>query len=105
MCFQPSVPRATLLPEPFQIFQQQDRVVIVYQHVHAYRLIFTDGRPHYDGGIEFHMGDSRGCRERNTLMVDATNFKPENWQDAVGHFHSNKIRVVERHTRALRPIP
>ena len=27
VCFQPGVPRATLLPEPFQIFQQRDRVV------------------------------------------------------------------------------
>jgi len=94
VCFQPGVPRTTLLPEPFQIFQQQDRVVIVYQHVHAYRVIFTDGRPHYDDGIEFYMGDSRGRWEGNTLVVDATNFKPENWLDAAGHFHSNKLHVV-----------
>jgi len=99
VCFQPGVPRATLLPEPFQIFQQQDRVAIVYQHVHAYRVIFTDGRPHYDDGIEFYMGDSRGHWEGNTLVVDATNFKPENWLDAAGHFHSNKLHVVERYTR------
>lgn len=99
VCFQPGVPRATLLPEPFQIFQQQDRVVIVYQHVHAYRVIFTDGRPHYDDGIEFYMGDSRGHWEGNTLVVDATNFKPENWLDAAGHFHSNKLHVIERYTR------
>ena len=99
VCFQPGVPRATLLPEPFQIFQHQDRVVIVYQHVHAYRVIFTDGRPHYDDGIEFYMGDSRGRWEGNTLVVDATNFKPENWLDAAGHFHSNKLHVVERYTR------
>jgi len=99
VCFQPGVPRTTLLPEPFQIFQHQDRVVIVYQHVHAYRVIFTDGRPHYDDGIEFYMGDSRGRWEGNTLVVDATNFKPENWLDAAGHFHSNKLHVVERYTR------
>jgi len=99
VCFQPGVPRATLLPEPFQIFQQQDRVAIVYQHVHAYRVIFTDGRPHYDDGIEFYMGDSRGHWEGNTLVVDATNFKPENWLDAAGHFHSNKLHVNERYTR------
>ena len=98
-CFQPGVPRAALLPEPFQIFQHQDRVVIVYQHVHAYRVIFTDGRPHYDDGIEFYMGDSRGRWEGNTLVVDATNFKPDNWLDAAGHFHSNKLHVVERYTR------
>jgi len=98
-CFQPSVPRAELLPEPFQIFQSDDRVIIVYQHVHAYRVIFTDGRPHYDDGIEFYMGDSRGRWEGNTLIVDVTNFKPETWLDGAGHFHSNKLHVVERFTR------
>lgn len=98
-CFQPGVPRATLLKEPFQIFQTQDRVVIVYQHVHAYRVIFTDGRPHYDEGIEFYMGDSRGRWEGNTLVVDVTNFKPETWLDAQGTFHGNQLHVIERYTR------
>lgn len=98
-CFQPALPRATLLPEPFQIFQAKDRVVIVYQHVHAYRVIFTDGRPHYDDGIEFYMGDSRGRWENDTFVVDVTNFKPETWLDAAGTFHSNKLHVVERFTR------
>ncbi|MEO5922314.1 MAG: hypothetical protein ABIR70_00650 [Bryobacteraceae bacterium] len=98
-CFQPGLPRATMLPEPFQIFQNPDRVVIVYQHVHAYRVIFTDGRPHYDDGIEFYMGDSRGRWEGDTLVVDVTNFKPETWLDSAGTFHSNKLHVVERYTR------
>jgi hypothetical protein len=98
-CFQPSVPRATLLPEPFQIFQNDDRIAIVYQHVHAYRVIFTDGRPHYDDGIEFYMGDSRGRWEGDTFVADVTNFKPETWFDGAGHFHSNKLHVVERYTR------
>jgi len=98
-CFQPGIPRATLLPEPFQIFQQEDRIVIVYQHVHAYRVIFTDGRPHYDDGIEFYMGDSRGRWEGDTFVADVTNFKPETWLDAAGHFHGTKLHVVERFTR------
>ena len=98
-CFQPGIPRAALLPEPFQIFQNPDRVVIVYQHVHAYRVIFTDGRPHYDEGIEFYMGDPRARWEGNTLVVDVTNFKPETWLDAAGNFHSAKLHVVERYTR------
>ncbi len=98
-CFQPGLPRATLLPEPFQIFQKPDRVIIVYQHVHAYRVIFTDGRPHYDDGIEFYMGDSRGRWEGNTLVVDVTNFKPETWLDGAGTFHSAKLHVIERYTR------
>lgn len=99
-CFQPGVPRATYIPEPFQIFQSEDRVHIVYQHVHAYRVIFTDGRDHYDEGIEFYMGDSRGHWEGDTLVVDVTNFKPETWLDSAGNFHSEKLHVVERYTRS-----
>jgi hypothetical protein len=98
-CFQPGIPRATLLPEPFQIFQTEDRLALVYQHVHAYRVIFTDGRPHYDDGIEFYMGDSRGHWDGNTFVADVTNFKPETWLDGAGTFHSNKLHVVERYTR------
>src|SRR5438874_5704509 len=98
-CFQPGVPRAALLPEPFQIFQSPDRVVNVYQHDHAYRVIFTDGRTHYDEGIECYMGDSRGRWEGNTLVVDVTNFKPETWLDNAGNFHGDKLHVVERYTR------
>lgn len=98
-CFQPGIPRATLLPEPFQIFQNPDRVIIVYQHVHAYRVVFTDGRPHYDDGIEFYMGDSRGHWEGNSLVVDVTNFKSETWLDGAGNHHSPKLHVVERYTR------
>ena len=78
--------------------------MIVYQHVHAYRVIFTDGRPHYDDGIEFYMGDSRGRWEGNTLVVDVTNFKPETWLDDAGNFHGNKLHVVERYTRT-EPTP
>ncbi|HEX4998406.1 MAG TPA: hypothetical protein VFY29_09275 [Terriglobia bacterium] len=98
-CFQPGIPRATLLPEPFQIFQNSDRVVIVYQHVHAYRVIFTDGRAHYDDGIEFYMGDSRARWDGNALVVDVTNFKPETWLDNAGNFHGARLHVVERYSR------
>ena len=95
----PTNSKITYRTEPCQIFKQEYRLLIVYQHVHAYRVIFTDGRPHYDDGIEFYMGDSRGHWDGNTLVVDATNFKAENWLDAAGHFLSNKLHVVERYTR------
>src|SRR3990172_9308207 len=79
-CFQAGIPRATYVPAPFQIFQTADRVVIVYQDVHAYRIIFPDGRPHYEG-IEFYMGDSRGRREGNTFVVDVRNLMAGTWFD------------------------
>ncbi len=97
-CFQPGVPRATYMAEPFQIFQTEGKVVIVYQHVHAYRIIYTDSRPHYEG-IEFYMGDSRGRWEENTLVVDVKNFMPGTWLDMAGNYHTEALRVVERYTR------
>ncbi len=97
-CFQAGVPRATYAGAPFQIFQTSDRVVIVYQDVHAYRIIFTDGRPHYEG-IEFYMGDSRGRWEAGTFVVDARNFMAGTWLDMAGNYHSEALHVVERYTR------
>lgn len=97
-CFQAGVPRATYVPAPFQIFQTTDRVIVVYQDVHAYRIIFTDGRPHYEG-IEFYMGDSRGRWEGETLVVDVKNLQADTWLDMAGNYHSDALHVVERYTR------
>jgi len=43
------VPRATYLPEPFQIFQNPNGIYIVYQNAHAYRIISLDGKPREEG--------------------------------------------------------
>jgi hypothetical protein len=102
LCFEPGVPRAAYTPKPFQIFQAPGRVFMVYRDVHAYRVIFTDGRPHYDEGIEFYMGDSRAHWEGQTLVVDVTNFKDETWFDMAGNYHSDALHVVERYTRTGR---
>ena len=45
-CYLPGVPRITYMPFPFQIFQSADRVVILYEYLHATREIYTDGSPH-----------------------------------------------------------
>src|SRR5687768_9487247 len=41
-CYLPGVPRVTYMPSPFQLFQFRDRVVILYEHLHATREIYTD---------------------------------------------------------------
>ncbi len=100
-CFQPGVPRATYLPSPFQIFQNNRAVYIVYQDVHAYRIIYLNGTPHNDG-LGYAMGDSRGHWEGNTLVADVTSFSDTTWLDASGNYHSDQLHVVERYTRASR---
>lgn len=97
-CFQPGVPRATYVPSPFQIFQNNRAVYIVYQDAHSYRIIYLDGSPHNEG-LGYAMGDSRGHWEGNTLVADATSFSDTTWLDAAGNYHSDELHVVERYTR------
>jgi len=97
-CFQPGVPRAAVLPYPFQILQNDRAVYIVYQRVHSYRILFLDGTPHNDG-LPYIMGDSRAHWEGSTLVADVTSFSDQTWLDAAGHHHSDELHVVERYTR------
>ena len=97
-CYLPGVPRITLFPMPFQIFQSSKYVAIVYQYAHAYRTIYLDGSKHLDG-LDFWMGDSRGHWEGETLVVDVADFNDRTWLDAAGNYHSDALHVVERYTR------
>jgi hypothetical protein len=95
-CFMPGVPRATYLPQPFQIFQSTDNVVIAYQFANAVRTIhLQDPGP---APTSFWMGWSVGRWDGDTLVVDVTNQKPETWLDRAGNFHSADLRVEERYT-------
>ena len=99
-CTMPGVPRITYMPYPFQILQFPDRVLILYEYVHATRTIYMDGSPHPDGHIDFWMGDSRGRWDGDTLVVDVIHFNDETWFDRAGNFHSAALHVVERYTPA-----
>jgi hypothetical protein len=97
-CFQPGVPRAAYVPSPFQIFQNDRAVYIVYQDTHSYRIIYLNGSSHNDG-LGYAMGDSRGHWEGSTLVADASSFSDTTWLDAAGRYHSDELHVVERYTR------
>jgi hypothetical protein len=98
-CYLPGIPRITYMPYPFQILQFPDRVVILYEHLHATREIYTDGSSHPDIPVEFWLGDSRGRWEDDSLVVDVTKFTDQTWFDRAGNFHSDALHVVERYTR------
>ena len=103
-CALQGVPRSNLRG-PMQILQHPGHVVIVYEWVHAYRVIPVDGRPHAPKGAAMWQGDSRGRWEGNTLVVDATNFRVDPvgynrqpWIDSHGTFYTDALHVVERWT-------
>ena len=94
-CYLPGVPRATYMPQPFQIIQSEKTIMIAYQYAGAVRTIPMD-----DPGpspVMSWMGWSAGRWEGDTLVVDVTGFNDKTWFDRSGNFHSNQMHVVERY--------
>jgi hypothetical protein len=96
-CWTLGTPRGIYYPEPFQIFQRDRDLTLVFQFGHSVRTIHTNGTLHpVETGNEFWLGDSRGKWEGDTLVVDVTDFTAETWLDRAGNFHSEALHVVER---------
>ncbi|HEV3198289.1 MAG TPA: hypothetical protein VGZ73_10285 [Bryobacteraceae bacterium] len=96
-CYLPGVPRATYMPQPFQIFQNASQIFIAYQYAGAVRNIFLkDPGP---APVDSWMGQSVGHWEGDTLVVDVTGFNDQTWFDRAGNFHTDALHVVERYRR------
>ena len=90
----------------YQILQTPGYVVIVYEMIHAARVIPLSGRPHLPSQVRSFDGDSVGRWEGDTLVVDITNFNGRGWiatNAASGRIRgvpqSDALHVVERFTR------
>ena len=96
-CYLPGVPRATYMPQPFEIFENAKQVMITYQWDGAVRNVFMkDPGP---APVDAWMGQSVGHWEGETLVVDVTGLLDQSWFDRAGNFHSDQLHVVERYTR------
>ena len=98
-CLLTGVPRIKFRPLPFEIVQLPDRMIILYEIHHAFRIIPTDGRPHPDDLEPSYLGDSTARWEGDTLVVDVVGFNDKTWLTGVGTVHSESLRVTERYTR------
>jgi hypothetical protein len=96
-CYLPGVPRATYMPQPFQILQNSTAIFIAYQYAGATRNVYMKdpGPPPVDSW----MGQSVGRWDGDTLVVDVKGFNDQTWFDRSGNFHSDKLHVTERYTR------
>jgi hypothetical protein len=98
-CWTLGTPRGIYYPEPFQIFQRDRDLTVVFQFGQSVRTIHTNDTRHpIEADNEFYLGDSRGHWDGNTLVVDVTDFGEDTWLDRAGNFHSSKLHVVERWT-------
>jgi hypothetical protein len=98
-CILPGVPRVNNSPYPFEIMQMPDRVVFVYEYMHNFRVIYTDGRGHRKNWEPSLMGDSVGRWEGDTLVIDTVNLTDRTWLDDHGNRHSDALHVTERYRR------
>ena len=95
-CYLPGVPRAMYMPYPFAIVQGTDKIHMTYAFSNAGRVIHMNkvaGPPD-----DTYMGHSVGHWEKDTLVVDVSNFNGKNWFDRAGNFHSDALHLVERYS-------
>lgn len=95
-CYMGGVPRSTYMPYPFQIFQGDENIMVVYQFASALRTIFVGGTD--PSPIDTWMGWSNGRWEGDTLVVEVTGLNGQTWLDRAGNFLTSNARVVERYT-------
>jgi hypothetical protein len=98
-CMPTGVPGAYFVPYQWQIVQGVDKVVIMYEYPHLFRVIPTRGGPHQADLDPTWMGDSIGHWEGDTLVVDTIAFNDKT--ELPGGFkHTESLHVVERFRRA-----
>ena len=95
-CYLPGIPRATYMPFPFQIVQNQAQFFFAYEYAGAVRdIYFKDPGP---AETDSWMGQSVGKWEGDTLVVEVSGFNDQTWFDRSGTHHSSGLKVVERYT-------
>jgi hypothetical protein len=95
-CYMLGVPRVTYHDMPFQIFQGDADLLMVYPFAATNRIIFM--KDHSEPPVDTWMGKSSGTWEGKVLVVTTTGMRPETWLDRAGNFHSNQLKVTERFT-------
>lgn len=96
-CYMPGVPRANLLPFPFQIVQSREVILIAYEFAESNRILYVD-QPELESQVDAWMGHSNAHWEGDTLVVRVTGQMPDTWFDRAGNFHSWEMVVEERWT-------
>lgn len=98
-CIPGGVPRADAVPYPFKIVRADRMMIIMYEAVHSYRQIFTDGRALPKDPNPTWMGYSIGHWDADSFIVETSGFKEGAWLDNDGHPGSEALDVIERFHR------
>jgi hypothetical protein len=94
-CDKPGTPR---IGSPRKIIQLPKETIFLYEDISGdtFRVIPTDGRKHRADANPSAYGDAVGHWDKDTFVVETTNFTDDTWFGENGYLHSDKMRVVER---------
>lgn len=100
LCLFAGIPRASISGVPFEIVQNSNRLVFLYELMTTWRSIPVDGRDHPKDIEPSFFGNGIGKWEGDTLVIDSIGFKDRlSWIDDDAHPHSDAMHVVERWSR------
>jgi hypothetical protein len=90
-------------PQPRQIVQTKNLMLITYESNYGLRYIYLDGRPAPNNDpTPWWFGYSRGWWEGDTLVVETTNFlgdEKAGWLDVNGSPYTDALKMTERFRR------
>jgi hypothetical protein len=90
-------------PQPRQIVQTKNLILITYESNYGLRYIYMDGRPTPNNDpTPWWFGYSRGWYEGDTLVVETTNFRGDEragWLDVNGSPYTDALKMTERFRR------
>ena len=98
-CIVGGVPRNDFVPYPFKILETPGAVVILYEAIHSYRQIFTDGRALPKDPNPAWLGYSVGRWDGDAFVVETIGFNENVWLDNAGLPATDQLRVTERFVR------
>lgn len=99
-CIVGGVPRSDFVPYPFKIIETPGLVVVLYEAIHSYRQIFTDGRPLPADMNPSWLGYSVGRWDGDAFVVQTAGFNDAVWLDNAGRPATSALRVTERFVRS-----
>jgi hypothetical protein len=95
-CYMLGVPRVTYHNMPFQIFQGEGDLLMVYPFAAAHRVIDMNDRSELP--VDSWMGKSMGSWDGDVLVITTKWQNGESWLDRAGNYASNQLTVTERFT-------
>ena len=93
-CYMLGVPRVTYHNKPFQIFQGEGDLLMVYPFAAANRIIHMTDRSELP--VDSWMGKSNGTWDGDALVVVTKWQNGQSWLDRAGNHASNQLTVTER---------